>query len=126
MEKDYFKTKTQACGLYTDLIKIVKFNIRHVLRDDENLQPRVLQEEFDEALGAERVVHEQPVLLISPEIQRPLCSEKYYSWLNRILFWPFLLLFRSFFHFSNGKTFSIAGDRTKGSSNLKCIESSLL
>ena len=101
MEKDYFKTKTQACGLYTDLIKIVKFNIRHVLRDDENLQPRVLQEEFDEALGAERVVHEQPVLLISPEIQRPLCSEKYYSWLNRILFWPFLLLFRSFFHFSN-------------------------
>ena len=55
-------------SLISNLVKIVELDIWHVLRHDEHFDPRVLHEELHEALGAEGVVHQQPVLLVSPAI----------------------------------------------------------
>ena len=51
------------------LVEGVELHLGDVLGDDLHLDPGVLHEQFDEALGAEAVVGQEAVLLVGPELE---------------------------------------------------------
>ena len=52
----------------SNLVKIVEFNIWHILWNNQNFNPCIFHEKFDKSLRAERVIYQQTIFFISPEI----------------------------------------------------------
>ena len=51
------------------LVEVVQLHLRHVRGHEHHLDPGVFHHHLDEPFGAEPVVHQEPLLLVSPELE---------------------------------------------------------